>query len=100
MSGATTIGSGVGKNAAPLERLQAQLEWLCRKGGARVFEFLKYVSKPLHTPHAPCTVRLMGTVVLQGCQPACVTRSKFGDVNFGAETMHADHALQVRSVLV
>ena len=42
MSGATTIGSSVPKDATPVDRLQAQLEWLCTKGGGILFEYLKY----------------------------------------------------------
>lgn len=71
MSGATAMGSGVGKDAAPLERLQAQLDWLCRKGGGRVFEFLKNVAP--HTKLALYTVFVLIHESVDSYQPACVT---------------------------
>lgn len=41
MSAMTTVGSGVPKDAAPVERLHAQLEWLCVKGNGTLFDFLR-----------------------------------------------------------
>ena len=41
MSAATTIGGSIARDAAPVERLQAQMEWLCVKSGGRLFDYLR-----------------------------------------------------------
>lgn len=48
MGAATTFGSGVAKDATPVDRLQAQLEWLCTKGGGTLFEYLKCTTQSLN----------------------------------------------------